>query len=138
LLTLVAGAGALQANAHPPPTPAAVFRPVSAVSYISGTHVALPPASMGFHVPVLRHGAHTFRLAKGSAVLTTAQSQQLFSYFVDVMAKAGWALQATGNPTPTGEWTLNWTLNTQTALITMTTSPKDLLEIDLCPPNPYC
>lgn len=138
LLALVAGAGVLQSRIHPPAAQAAVFRPVTAVSYLSGTHVAAPPVSMGFHVPVLRHGAYTFRLAKGSPTLTPAQSQQLLAYFLDVMARAGWTLQATGDPTPTGEWTLNWTLDTQTALIIMTTSPKDLLEIDLCPPNPYC
>ena len=138
LLALVAGAGVLQSRVHPPPAQAAVFRPVAAVEYLAGTRVATPPTSEGFHPVVLRHGAYTFRLAKGSATLTSAQSQQLFAYFLDVMARAGWTLQATGDPTPTGEWTLNWTLNTQTALITMTTTPKDLLEIDLCPPNPYC
>ncbi|MEA2521677.1 MAG: hypothetical protein QOI81_1323 [Actinomycetota bacterium] len=138
LLALVAGAGALQASAHPPLAPAAVFRPVAAVSYLSGTHVATPPATTGLHAPVLRHGAFTFRLAKGTSPLTAAQSQQLFAYFVDVMAKTGWTLQASGNPTATGEWTMNWTLGAQTALITMTTAPKDLFEVDLCPPNPYC
>jgi|GEM_PF-4713014 len=138
LLALVAGAGVLQSHFHPPAVQPAVFRPVAAVSYLTGTHVAVPPVSMGFHVPVLRHGAYTFRLAKGTPTLTSTQSQQLFAYFLDVMARAGWTLQATGNPAPTGDWTLNWTLDTQTALITMTTSPKDLFEIDLCPPNPYC
>ena len=138
LLAVVAGAGVLQSHFHPPMAPPAVFRPVAAVAYLAGTHLAAPPLSMGLHKPVLRHGAYTFRLAKGSSVLTPAQSQQMFAYFLDVMARAGWTLQATGDPTPTGEWTLNWALNTQTALITMTMTPKDLLEIDLCPPNPYC
>lgn len=135
---MVGVAGALQIGSHASPLPPAAFRPVPAVALIPGTQVAAPPASMGFHVPVLRHGAYTFRLAKGSAELTPARSQELFAYFVDVMARGGWTLQATGNPTPTGEWTLNWTLDTDTALIIMTTSPKDLLEIHLCPPNPYC
>lgn len=138
LLALVAGAGVLQSHVRAPVVQPAAFRPVAAVSYLAGTHVAAPPVSMGFHAPALRHGAYSFRLAKGSATLTPTQSQQLFGYFLDVMARAGWTLQAKGDPMPTGEWTLNWTLNAQTSLITMTTSPKDLLEINLCPPNPYC
>src|SRR5438093_788960 len=88
LLVLVAGVGELQSHDRPG-AQAAALRPITAVSYLSGTDLPKPLASMGFHVSAPRHGAYTFRLGNGSPKLTLAQSQQLFAYFLEAMARRG-------------------------------------------------
>jgi hypothetical protein len=139
LLVAVAGFGLLQA--HFPsagPTGPSSLRAAPAVTNLAGSLVPTPAAVYGFHAPIIRAGAYVLHRGARAAPLTVPQSQTLMASYLSTMSGQGWILQAKQDPSPTGEWTLRWEFQGTVALITMTTAPKDRLEVDLCPPDLYC
>ena len=135
LLAALVGTGGLAVRQRAPaPVPQVLARSAS-VNYIDGTLVPLPPPSLGLTATSAKGPAIVFR---PSRPLTAAQSSDLFSYYIDTMQGQGWTLLGKGDPSPTGEWTLRWQFQGQATLISMFTSPRDKLAVDLCPPEPYC
>lgn len=135
LLALVALTGAFGAR-EPEVTPAGPSALLTApgVVYLAGTQVPAPPTSFRLRQGVGRHGVIVLR---SQAPMSLAASQQLFSYYLDSMSAEGWTLLGKGDPTADG-WTLRWQFKTQAALMSLTTAPSLRLEVDLCPPQPYC
>ena len=102
------------------------------------TLVPAPPASFGFRAPAVSGGTFVLHLATRATSIPVAGSQALFAFYLDEMSRGGWTLQAKGDPGPTGEWTLRWQHAATAALISFYTAPHVKLEVDVCPPDPYC
>lgn len=133
------GAGVAQSRApenRPLPTPS--LRAVAGSATLGRTLVAAPPTSFGFAPPAVKGGSYVLRLPKGGSEMTIARSQELFAFYLDTMPRGGWTLQAKGDPSPAGDWTLRWQHAATAVLISYYTSPHVKLQVDVCPPNPYC
>lgn len=140
LMAAVAVFGVLQARDQPPAGaqgPSSLAAAPNA-TYLSGSLVPAPATSFGFRTPVAHRGAIILRLAGGASPLTLASSQTLFASYLSSMSAQGWTLLGKGDPSRTGEWTLRWQFKQQAALLTLTMRPTARLEVDLCPPKPYC
>jgi hypothetical protein len=71
--------------------------------------------------------------------LGPAKAQALLADYLTGMPPEGWTLQANSAPSPSGDWTLRWISAQGTiTLVIFATAPKDRLEVDVCPPDPYC
>jgi hypothetical protein len=80
-----------------------------------------------------RRGVTVFR---APTPITAAGARALFSFYLDSMSTQGWTLLGKGDPTRDG-WTLRWQFQQQAVLLAFTTATQRL-EVDLCPPRPYC
>jgi hypothetical protein len=139
LVAAVVGAGVAQSKApenRPLPTPS--LRAVAGTTALGTTLVLAPPASFGFGVPHVSGGTYVLHLADRTSSMPVARSQALFAFYLDGMSRGGWTLQAKGDPGSTGEWTLRWQHAATAALISFYTAPRVKLEVDVCPPDPYC
>lgn len=139
LAVAVVGAGVAQSSApenRPLPTPS--LRVAAGSTTIGTTLVVAPPTSFGFGSAVASGGSYLLHLPKGTPGISVERSRALFAFYLSAMSAGGWTLQAKGDPSPTGDWTLRWQHAATASLITFYTSPHVKLEVDLCPPSPYC
>jgi hypothetical protein len=139
LAAAVVGAGVAQSKApenRPIPTPS--LRAVAGMTLLGTTLVPAPAASFGFRAPSVSTGTYVLHLQSRTTAMPLARSQALFAFYLDEMSRGGWTLQAKGDPSPTGEWTLRWQHAATATLISFYTAPHVKLEVDVCPPDPYC
>ncbi|MEA2506193.1 MAG: hypothetical protein QOH48_811 [Actinomycetota bacterium] len=106
------------------------------VSYIKGTQVPVPPRAYGMKQDVARPGKDAF--VPGPGGLTPANSNRLFDFYLRAMIAGGWTLGTKSDPGAGGEWSLLWLKQNQTSVLSLFTSPKTTLTVNLCPPQPYC
>ena len=139
LVAAVVGAGVAQSKApenRPLPTPS--LRAVAGATVLGTTLVPAPPVSFGFRAPAVSGGTYVLHLATRSTTMPVAGSQALFAFYLDAMSRGGWTLQAKADPGSTGEWTLRWQHAATATLISFYMAPHVKLEVDVCPPDPYC
>jgi len=139
LLAVVALTGAAQARIGDGDATlqAGAVRPSAAagVTQIPGTQVPMPQAEAGLAALRAKGGLHIFA---PQSVLSRADALSLFGFYLDAMPAQGWMLAGKGDPRGAGDWVQRWEAGNAAALLTYTSSPRNRLEIELCPPDPYC
>lgn len=139
LLVAIAGFGMLQLRTDPKPIPPARLHPVAATTYLKGALVPVPAAVYGFQAPKVHAGTYVMQRGATLRALSPAKAQALLTDYLTGMPPEGWTLQAKSAPSASGDWTLRWVSAQGTiTLVTLATAPKDRLEVDVCPPDPYC
>ena len=80
-------------------------------------------------------GRHIYRPI---GTLSSPASTQLFAFYLTNMHDEGWTLIGKADPSPIGEWTLNWAAGSRSATVYLYTRPTTRLTVDACPPMRYC
>lgn len=117
------------------PVGPAIASPLAGVIQIAGTDVPAPPADGNMALLRTSRGLHVF--APGSP-LARPEVLSLFGFYLDAMPAQGWILVGKGDPRGAGDWVQRWQAGDAAALLTFTTAPRNRLEVELCPPDPYC
>lgn len=109
--------------------------PVAGVTQITGTEVPAPPTETGLAPLRTSRGLHVFA---PQTPLARPDVLSLFGFYLDTMPAQGWTLVGKGDPRGAGDWVQRWQAGDAAALLTFTTAPRNRLEVELCPPDPYC